>query len=78
LSARWIGDQNNPNRDLSDPTWISREGAHAMNKQRINQYSTSLFTFNHSKCGTALSMATRKESRENNCSKCGKPFSEEN
>jgi len=27
-NARWVGDQNNPNRDLSDPNWISREGYH--------------------------------------------------
>ena len=28
--ARWIGDQNNPNRDLSDPNWISRAGYYAL------------------------------------------------
>ena len=75
MSARWSGDQNNPNRDLSDPTWISAEGAHAI--QRTSQ-TPSLFTFNHSKCGTALCLATRKEGRENKCHKCDKPFSEEN
>ena len=34
----WIGDQNNPNRDLSDPTWISVEGARALRQQRTNNF----------------------------------------
>lgn len=42
VRARWIGDQNNPNRDLSDPTWISVEGARALRrnpKERVsNEY----------------------------------------
>ena len=30
--ARWIGDQNNPNRDLTDPNWISRAGHYALHQ----------------------------------------------
>jgi len=26
MKPRWIGDLNNPNRDLSDPDWISVDG----------------------------------------------------
>ena len=78
MSARWSGDQNNPNRDLSDPSWISRAGAHALNHERISQTQNQLSTWKHEKCGTALAMATRKEARENNCHVCDKPFIEEN
>lgn len=34
IAARWAGDNNNPNRDLSDPNWISREGARALSQSR--------------------------------------------
>lgn len=40
MSAYWIGDQNNPNRDLSDPSWVSVEGARAM--RNINRSNRSL------------------------------------
>jgi len=32
---RWIGDLNNPNRDHSDPNWISVDGARAERQARI-------------------------------------------
>jgi hypothetical protein len=32
-NPRWIGDQNNPSRDLTDPNWISREGYHALHSR---------------------------------------------
>jgi len=35
MKPRWIRDLNNPNRDLSDPNWISVEGAHAETKSRM-------------------------------------------
>ena len=39
MRARWSGDQNNPNRDLSDPSWVSVEGARAIRrnpKERVD------------------------------------------
>jgi hypothetical protein len=42
IAARWAGDNNNPNRDLSDPNWISREGARAESQaRRERSYSYS-------------------------------------
>ncbi len=41
MSAYWAGDQNNPNRDLSDPTWVSAEGAHSMRRAQTARYHAS-------------------------------------
>ena len=42
MSARSYIDQNNPNRDLSDPNWISVEGARLERMARSkSRFSTS-------------------------------------
>ena len=40
--AYWSGDNNNPNRDLSDPSWVSVEGARAMRNIHRSHSSSNI------------------------------------